>query len=423
MNRHWSGVPRLLAAAVMSAAAMLAANGGGTGHAASPLKGTISFMAAEYSTKTLPFWQSTIKGFEQKYPGIKVKLQMIGWQDNHDTTVRLIAANQLPDLVNTATIWLPEWVGSGAIRTVGSDLMSKKLQSDFFPTFLNKGARYKGQNWGIPCCAATRALFYNKSLFTAAGIKNPPKTWSQMYNDVVSIHSKTGKFGYAFDGSGVQAFRYFGFFLWNAGGDFFTKSGKAAFNSKAGVDALNFLIKLVKSGGAPDPTAMTIADVEPLFQAGRLGMMIDGSYEAALLKGANPSLNFGASLVPVSSPKVKPVTWGVTDVFIISKKANATLIKPFIDYFFSPKMHAQFDINEGNLPLTRSEAKLKPFQTPLQRSFIKSLSSARFDPQNPNYSKMQELVKTAMQKAIKGQATAKAALDEAASTFNSEIGG
>ena len=82
---------------------------------ASP-KVMISFEVAEYSTKTVPFWQSVVKGFEAANPNYQVQLTSIGWNQAHDTTVRQIAAHDLPDLVNTATIWLPEWVGSGALQ-------------------------------------------------------------------------------------------------------------------------------------------------------------------------------------------------------------------------------------------------------------------------------------------------------------------
>src|ERR1700749_2914981 len=67
---------------------------------------SITFMVAEYSAKTVPFWQQTVAGFEKANPGLKVNLRSVGWQQAHDTTARMIASAQLPDLVNTATIWL-----------------------------------------------------------------------------------------------------------------------------------------------------------------------------------------------------------------------------------------------------------------------------------------------------------------------------
>jgi maltose-binding protein MalE len=47
------------------------------------------------------------------------------------------------------------------------------------------------------------------------------------------------------------------------------------------------------------------------------------------------------------------------------------------------------------------------------------LGTARFDPLNPNYSKMQTLLTTAIQQAVKGSQSPAAALDAAAKSFNS----
>src|SRR5215472_17063285 len=95
---------------------------------------SITFMAAEYSAKTVPFWKETIAAFEKANPGMSVNLRSIGWQQNHDTTARMIASNQLPDLVNTATIWLPEWVKASALQPVTPSIVPTAVQSRFVPS-------------------------------------------------------------------------------------------------------------------------------------------------------------------------------------------------------------------------------------------------------------------------------------------------
>src|SRR5262249_31966171 len=81
---------------------------------AEDLSGTLSFMVAEYSAKTAPFWQEQVKAFEAAHPGVKVSLEVVGWQQMHDTTAQRIAAGSLPGLVKTAATWLPERVEAGA---------------------------------------------------------------------------------------------------------------------------------------------------------------------------------------------------------------------------------------------------------------------------------------------------------------------
>jgi ABC-type glycerol-3-phosphate transport system substrate-binding protein len=79
--------------------------------AAEDLSGTLSFMVAEYSPKTAPFWQDQVKAFEAA-AGVKIVSKSSAGGRCTATGLH-IAAGSLPDLVNTATIWLPEWVEAG----------------------------------------------------------------------------------------------------------------------------------------------------------------------------------------------------------------------------------------------------------------------------------------------------------------------
>lgn len=392
--------------------------------AADDLAGTLNFMVAEYSPKTAPFWQDQVKAFEAAHPGVKVNLEVVGWQQMHDTTVQRIAAGSLPDLVNTATIWLPEWVEANAIQEVGPDYVSDKVKGDIVPALLEKGAAYKGKSYGLPIAAGGRGMFINNKLFTDAGLDpgKPPATFDDFKKAIVQIKEKTGQFGFAFDAKGVQAFRYFGFFLWNSGGDFFTADGKAAFNSDAGVKALAFLVDLAKSGAIPDPTGTTIEDLEPMFLAGRLAMLIDGNYFATNIKNNATKLDFSVAPTPAADAKLPSILWGVTDTLVIGKKANPALVKAFVDQIYQTASRTTFDVNEGILPLLNSQASAPEFvNDKVQSAFIQMMPNARFDPLNPHYSQMQELVKTAMQQALTGT-DPKAALDEAATAFNALAG-
>jgi multiple sugar transport system substrate-binding protein len=392
--------------------------------AADDLSGALNFMVAEYSPKTAPFWQDQVKAFQAAHPGVKVNLEVVGWQQMHDTTVQRIAAGSLPDLVNTATIWLPEWVEANAIQEVGPAYVSDKVMGDIVPALLEKGTAYKGKSYGLPIAAGGRGMFINNKLFKDAGLdpSKPPATFDDFKKAIVQIKEKTGQFGFAFDAKGVQAFRYFGFFLWNAGGDFFTADGKAAFNSDAGVKALAFLVDLAKTGAIPDPTGTTIEDLEPMFLAGRLAMLIDGNYFATNIENNAASLDFSVAPTPTADAKLPSILWGVTDTLVIGKKANPALVKAFIDQIYQTASRTTFDVNEGILPLLKSQASAPEFANDkVQSAFIQMMPSARFDPLNPHYSQMQELVKTALQQALTGT-DPKAALDEAATAFNALAG-
>ena len=220
---------------------------------AQSLSGELTFMVAEYSPKTAPFWEKHVASFEAANPGVDVKLEVVNWQQMHDTTVQRIAAGAMPDLVNTATIWLPEWVDAGGIKEVTPDLISDAVRADIVPSLLELGASYQGKSYGLPIAAAGRGLFFNEDLLKQAGYDAAPTDWAGLKEAITKIQSTTGQFGFGYDAKGVQAFRYFGYFLWNNGGDFFNADGTAAFNSEAGVEALAYLVELAGTNAIPAP--------------------------------------------------------------------------------------------------------------------------------------------------------------------------
>jgi multiple sugar transport system substrate-binding protein len=392
-----------------------------TGEQASAGCSEISFMAAEYSAGMLDYWQNVANQFMTENPDMKVNIEIINWQQMHDTTAQRIAADRLPDLVNTATIWLPEWADSGAIQAI-DPVITPELKERFFASMLEKGALYNGQNWGLPIAAGVRGMYWNKALFEQAGLdpEKPPTTWDELYDDAVTIHEKTGKFGFSFDGKGVQAFRSFGYFLWNAGGDLLTEDGKAAFNSPEGVAALEFMVKLAQSGAIPDPAGVTIeGDEEPMFIAGEDAMIITGGWLVGLIKNGNPDLQYGVSHVPVRDESVTPINWGVTDTLIMSKDACIPVATKFIEFMYRAENRTEFSKQVGDMPVTQ-DAATNPIFTddPITAMFVDLLPTARFDPLDPNYSKMQEFLRDNLQLAYLGEKTPQQALDDAAAQFN-----
>lgn len=391
------------------------------GALAEGLSGKLSFMVAEYSAKTAPFWQKQVDSFKAANPGVEVTLEVVNWQQMHDTTAQRIAAGAMPDLVNTATIWLPEWVKADAIKEVSGDYVSDAVKADIVPSLFELGASYEGKSWGLPIAVGGRGLFYNTELMTQAGYDKAPADWVGLKEAVAKVQEKTGQFGFGYDAKGVQAFRYFGFFLWNNGGDFFDAEGKAAFNSDKGVEALKFLVDLAGTKAIPAPAGTAIEDLEPMFKGGRLAMLIDGNYFATAIRTDAPNLKFNVAAVPISGAGVMPVAWGVTDTLVIGSNADPAITKAFIDHIYSTAARTEFDVNEGLLPLLTSQASLPEFtKDPVTAAFVAQLPAFRFDPLHPNYSQMQELVKTAMQKALTGT-DPKAALDEAAEAFNALV--
>ena len=217
-------------------------------------------------------------------------------------------------------------------------------------------------------------MYWNKALYEQAGLdpEKPPKTWDELLADAKTIHDKTGKFGFSFDGKGVQAFRSFGYFLWNAGGELLTEDGKAAFNSPEGVAALEFMVELVKSGAIPDPAGVTIeGDEEPMFIAGEDATVVTGGWLVGLINKGNPDLKYGVTNVPVKDESVTPVNWGVTDTLIMSKDACIPVATKFIEFMYRPEYRTAFSKEVGDMPVTKDAAPNPMFtDDPITKMFV-----------------------------------------------------
>src|SRR5262249_19132214 len=116
---------------------------------------------------------------------------------------------------------------------------------DFFPA-TRDAATVDGKVVGFPALVDNLALVYNKKLRAAPGVPRPTADWTwQQFRDVAKklTNASTKNYGWAYvnDGSEDTVWRYLAM-LWQAGGDLLNADNtKPAFNSPAGLAALQQL--------------------------------------------------------------------------------------------------------------------------------------------------------------------------------------
>ena len=144
----------------------------------SPDEGKVTFLAMEYSTKTKPFLERVKQEFAQQYPRIELSIQVVPWDEGMQKIKTLVNAHQPPDLVNIATLWLPELVDLDVVEPL-DERLDPAFRDQFIPFTLH-GAEYEGKLYGLPIAVSARALYYNQALFRRAGIAEPPQTWDEL---------------------------------------------------------------------------------------------------------------------------------------------------------------------------------------------------------------------------------------------------
>lgn len=172
--------------------------------------------------------------------------------------------------------------------------------------------------YGLAYVFSTPVLFYNATLFKAAGLDPdaPPKTWSEVKATALKIKA-SGK-----DGMYPSIYSEFDWllqsiFLSNGGRVMSEDRTRIMFGEKESVEALEIMRDMLKAGAHAN-----IRDAESgdAFMSGNLGMiLITSVYQRAFLAAAKDKFEVRAAMMPTFGDKPAKPTNSGSALFIMSK--------------------------------------------------------------------------------------------------------
>ncbi|MDR6879596.1 sugar ABC transporter substrate-binding protein [Bacillus sp. 3255] len=369
----------------------------------------ITFVAPEYSSSTRPFFENLVKEFENKYPHIKVELQVINWDILDSAYNTMISRNQPPDLLLTNIY--AHFAKDGLLNSM-QDILSPELQKKFYP-FLIDSTKMQGIQYTAPYATTIRELYYNKDIFNEAGLTEPPKTWREL-EQVARIIKETKQVdGFGVDLTDNEIWAYLSYFFYGAGGGWM-KNGDWAINSPENVEGITFLKELYEKGLTdPEPAITTRDEKQRILGNGKLGMLISGNYFEAVVPHEYPGLKWAKGPIPVKEGQT-PLILGVQDVWISFKTdhTNKAALSKFLDFIYEDARYGEFVMKEGFLPTIRTVGdKLAATDISMQQN-LESIKGARFYPINhPAWSAVLNATRNMGQTVLLGQMTPKQALD------------
>ncbi|GGV20967.1 solute-binding protein [Streptomyces filipinensis] len=247
---------RALAAASLALVLPLSAcgsgDGGGSTDASGKVEGDITFQTWNLRANFTPYFEGLIADFEKKYPGTHVKWVDQPAEGYPDKLSADAAGGTLPDVVNVS----PDLVAPLAKAGLAMDL--DKAAGAYRSEYL-AGAWASHQvpgmsgTYAFPWYLNTGPLFYNKALFTQAGLDpdQPPKTYDELFSDALRMARKSGgEVATLANVPTIEDFGRYGVTLMNKQGTAF------AFNDAKGVELLTRYKKLYDAR-ALDPQALT----------------------------------------------------------------------------------------------------------------------------------------------------------------------
>ena len=169
-----------------------------------------------------------VQAFNKKYKGkYRVKPEHFGSTPSEEAQYwnRLALANALPDIFVAQSTRLQDLSRTGKLYNVRSALNKDKAwKNSFYPGSLTSLTGPKGQLWGIPEQRDVVGIYYNKSLFAAAGVTRFPRTWSEFLSAAQKLKAD-GVIPFAMDGDWVTQLMWANLIGTQPGGEKFLFSG------------------------------------------------------------------------------------------------------------------------------------------------------------------------------------------------------
>ena len=128
------------------------------------------------SPQELKTFQPALEALDAAHPEWNVALETVPQEDFFKDLNAQIAAGTLPDVVRVSGLQVQQWLRQGAFLDLTDKLSAAEL-ADFYPGPLEQFC-WQAKLWGIPDTAAPTLVFYNKTMFDAAGLAYPTDNWT-----------------------------------------------------------------------------------------------------------------------------------------------------------------------------------------------------------------------------------------------------
>ncbi|GAA1854442.1 ABC transporter substrate-binding protein [Pseudonocardia ailaonensis] len=306
---------RLVAAIAAASALLLAGCGVGGAGSADGTAGTVarapelapdqkvSITFESYNFGQAGAWTDTftsvLDAFRKQYPNITVTAQKPQGTsanpaaDAVSSVQTQAATGKAPDVAQLGFSDLGFTVNQLGAKPlddlVGADALNQTFGgTNPYSPAASKLGQLNGKTYGVPFVLSTPVLYYNASIFTAAGLDpaKPPATWAEVAAAAAKIKAATGKEGAYADCVTTQAKDWClqSIIRSNGGRVLSEDRTKLQYADPQSVQAISTLADMVKSGASPKFSQQQAVEA---FTRGDLGMILESSsLQATFAKGA-----------------------------------------------------------------------------------------------------------------------------------------
>ncbi|TQF69462.1 ABC transporter substrate-binding protein [Rhodococcus spelaei] len=357
-----------MSGAVAAGAALTACAGSGSGSGEST--------ASSGDAKTIDFWSNhpgksqdvekeLISRFQAKFPDLKVNLIDAGknYEEVSQKFNAALSGGSVPDVVVLSDVWWFNYALTGAIEPLDGHFAAAEVDKSDFVDSLLADYEFKGSHYALPYARSTPLFYYNKEVWSQAGLPDRgPATWQEFDQWGPELQKAVGD-GKLAHGWG-NAKDYLGWTyegpVWTFGGAY-SDGWNLTFDNPNTIGAGNFLRDMIHT----KKYAAVSNDIANEFGAGILASTIASTGDLSGIT-KNATFDFGTAFLPATEGKPGCPTGGA-GLAIPSKISDQRKINAlkFVNFITNAENTAYFSQKVGYMPVRKSAV-----NDPSQQAFM-----------------------------------------------------
>jgi len=366
-----------------------------------------------------------VSDFMKENPDIKVSAIYAG--NYNDARIKALAAlnsGQPAQLSVMFSIDIYELIEQDAIVAF-DDIVStpeeKQWLNSFYPTLMQNG-RTAGKTWGIPFQRSTIVMYYNKDAFRAAGLDpdRPPATWDEFVAAGRKLTKSDGsQWGMMIPSTGYPYWMFGALTMQNDQVLMNDAGDETYFDAPGTVAALEFWRDLGATHKVMPEGTIEWGTLRQNFLEGRTAIMWHSTGNLTVVKN-KAKFDFGVAMLPASKRRGTPTGGGNFYIFKKTTPEQRVAAMKLIQYMTSPETSAQWSIKTGYMGVSPAA-----YETQALREYVKGFPYAAVARDQLEFAtaelstfqtgRVRKLLDDAIQAALTGAKTPRAALQEAQS--------
>jgi ABC-type glycerol-3-phosphate transport system substrate-binding protein len=356
--------------------------------------------------------------FAAQHPGVDVAIRITPDAANqrHQLYVQWLNAQVAePDVLQLDIVWTAEFAAAGWIRPFASSTIDA---DDFFPSAI-EADRWRGELYAVPWFVDAGLLYWRTDLVTT-----PPASLDALRVDAMQARRRGVANGLVWSGARYEGLvTVFIEYLAAFGGRVLDERGGITVNSPPAVRALTFMRDSIGENGFVPVSALTWQEeqVRFAFQNGDSAFMRNWPYAWTLLQDDRRSRvanRIAVAPLPAADGGAPSSALGGAQLAINRYTREPDLAQALVEFLTAPAQMLERARVASQLPARRSlyddPSLARALALPV--ADIRTVLDATVArPVTPVYSELSEILQVHLHRALKGQESPSAALDDAAS--------